>query len=209
MSSAEVVQQVARPPDQAGDAGASPDSRLHLRAVPVELAEANALVSALHRHHKPTVGHRFSIGVTDEDGVLHGAAIVGRPVARLAGHPRAVLEVVRLVTDGTPNACSILYAAAARTGKALGFERIQTYILEDEPGTSLRAAGWSYEGPAGGGDWNGGPGSQRHGTRRTDQPMTLKGRWAKSLNPPQPDDVRLPDGVGDDDAPSFDFGEAS
>lgn len=156
--------------------------------VPVELAEANALVGALHRHHQPVVGHRFSIGCVDEDGVLHGAAVVGRPVARLAGHPRTVAEVTRLVTDGTPNACSMLYAAAARACKALGFERIQTYILDDEPGTSLKASGWVYEGPAGGGQWKHTDGRPR----RTDQPTSIKGRWALALNPPRPF-VALPD----------------
>jgi hypothetical protein len=157
--------------------------------VPVELVEANALVAAFHRHHHPSQGHRFSLGVARPDGVLVGAAIVGRPVARLAGSPRAVLEVVRLVTDGTPNACSMLYAAAARAGKALGFERIQTYILDSETGTSLRAAGWTYEGEAGGRQWKHTDGKPR----RTDQPTETKGRWAKVLNPSQPDGVSLPE----------------
>lgn len=159
-----------------------------LRVVPIELTEANALVAALHRHHQPAVGHRFSIGAVDSGGTLRGAAIVGRPVARLAGSPREVLEVVRLVTDGTPNACSMLYAAAARAGKALGFSRIQTYILDCESGTSLRAAGWDYEGVAGGGQWKHTDGKPR----RTDQPTTLKGRWAKSLADPIDADVHLP-----------------
>jgi hypothetical protein len=95
----------------------------------------------------------------------------------LAGAPRDVLEVVRLVTDGTPNACSILYAAAARAGMALGFRRIQTYILDDEPGASLKASGWTYEGTAGGGQWKHTDGK----ARRTDQPTGIKGRWAKTL----------------------------
>lgn len=154
--------------------------RLHV--VPVELAEANELVGRLHRHHQPVVGHRFSIGAVDDEGVLHGAAIVGRPVARLAGAPRTVAEVTRLVTDGTPNACSLLYAAAARAAQALGFERIQTYILDDEPGTSLRASGWEYQGSAGGGQWKHTDGRPR----RTDQPTGMKGRWTRSLNPPRP-----------------------
>lgn len=153
---------------------------MKLRVVPAELAEANALVSQWHRHHQPSVGHRFSLGVVDENGDWHGAYIVGRPVARLAGSPREVLEVVRLVTDGTPNACSMLYAAAARAGKALGFVRIQTYILEEEPGTSLKASGWTYEGPAGGGQWKHTDGKPR----RTNQPTSMKGRWAKWLNEP-------------------------
>ena len=114
---------------------------MSLTVIPLELKEANAFVAKLHRHHKPVVGHRFSIGCVDDGGILRGAAIVGRPVARLAGHPRDVLEVTRLCTDGTHNACSILYAAAAKAGKALGYKRIQTYTLPIEGGASLRAAG--------------------------------------------------------------------
>lgn len=146
-------------------------------AIPLELAEANALVASWHRHHKPTVGHRFSIGAIDEDGVLHGAAIVGRPVARKINQ-RDVVEVTRLVSDGSKNTCSLLYAAAARAAAGIGFRKIQTYILDEELGTSLRAAGWSYEGQAGGGDWNG---NTRTG-RRTDQPQGVKGRWSKTLS---------------------------
>jgi hypothetical protein len=150
-------------------------TRLHV--VPLELTEANRLVAQWHRHHQPSQGHRFSIGVMDNDGTLHGAAIIGRPVARLAGSPRDVLEVVRLVSDGTQNACSILYAAAARAGLAMGYLRIQTYILDDEPGTTLTAAGWTCEGEAGGGQWKHTDGKPR----RTDQPTGMKSRWAKEL----------------------------
>lgn len=64
----------------------------------------------------------------------------------------------------------------------MGFERIQTYILEDEQGTSLKAAGWLFEGAAGGGQWKHTDGRPR----RTDQPNTIKGRWALTLNQPQP-----------------------
>lgn len=112
-----------------------------LTVVPLSLADANEYVAQYHRHHEPVIGHKFSIGVADETGGLRGAAIVGRPVAR----PRddgVTLEVTRLVTDGCPNACSALYAAAWRAAKAMGYVRIGTYILADEPGTSLRAAGW-------------------------------------------------------------------
>lgn len=156
--------------------------------IPLELAEANALVNQWHRHHAPAQGHRFSIGAIDNDGILHGAAIIGRPVARLAGSPRDVLEVVRLVTDGTENCCSILYAAAARAGAALGFRRIQTYVLESERGTSLKASGWTCEGPAGGGQWNHSDGKPR----RTDQPTEIKRRWAKDLSQ-RPDLANIPD----------------
>lgn len=155
---------------------------MRLRVVPIELREANALVAQWHRHHKPVQGHRFSIGLIDDAGMWHGAATIGRPVARNGGDPRRTLEVTRLVTDGARNGCSMLYAAAANAGKALGYERIQTYILESELGTSLRAAGWTDEGPAGGGQWKHTDGKPR----RTDQPTEGKRRWARTLNPPQP-----------------------
>ncbi len=51
-------------------------------------------------------------------------------------------EVTRLVTDGTENACSMLYRAAWRAWKEMGGERMITYILNTEPGTSLKAAGF-------------------------------------------------------------------
>jgi hypothetical protein len=110
---------------------------------PLTLAQANSLVAQWHRHHKPVRGHRFSVGAYD-DGRPCGAAIVGRPVG---GGPDqyVIAEVTRLVTDGTHNACTLLYGATARAAKAMGFTRIQTFILLSEPGTSLRAAGWTYE----------------------------------------------------------------
>lgn len=150
--------------------------RLHI--TPVELVEANAAIARWHRHHQPVVGHRFSIGVVDDEGVLHGVAVIGRPVARLAGHPRDVAEVVRVATDGTRNASSMLMGAARRACKALGFLRIQTYTLPEEGGASLRASGWDFEGEAGGGAWKHTDGRPR----RTDQPQGVKWRWACSLN---------------------------
>lgn len=156
---------------------------MKLSVVPIELEQANAAIAAWHRHHQPCVGHRFSLGVVDEVGVLHAAAVVGRPVARLAGHPSKVLEVTRLVADGTRNCCSMLYSAAARAGREMGFERIQTYILADEEtGVSLRASGWVCEGVAGGGQWKHTDGKER----RTDQPTGKKMRWAKELNATRP-----------------------
>lgn len=160
---------------------------MSLRVVPVELTEANALVAAWHRHHQPTIGHRFSLGVVDDAGALHGTVIVGRPVARMGGSPRRCLEVTRLVTDGTPMACSMLYGAAARAGKAMGYERIQTYILDTETGVTLRAAGWVCEGPAGGGQWDRASRPRAPGTR-----PDVKTRWARQLNRPVESDVFLP-----------------
>jgi hypothetical protein len=64
------------------------------------------------------------------------------------------IEVLRLCTDGTPNACSILYAAARRAAKAMGYRRIITYILETETGASLKAAGWRKTTTTQGGEWS-------------------------------------------------------
>lgn len=150
-----------------------------LEVRPLTLSQANAAVEALHRHHKKAQGHRFSVGVY-KNGRLVGAAIVGRPVARMTD-PYQVAEVVRLVTDGTKNACSILYAASARACEALGFMRIQTFILDSEPGTSLRASGWIKDDIiSDGGDWNRG-GNSTHKNRRVDQPMGAKQRWSKTF----------------------------
>lgn len=147
-----------------------------LRLVPLTLAQANDLIERLHRHHKRVVGHRFSIGAQNGNGLI-GAVVVGRPVARVTDQNN-VAEITRLVTDGTPHACSMLYAAAARAAKAMGYQKIQTFILESEPGTSVRAAGFKFEAMSGGGDWN----RPSRGGRRVDQPMDRKQKWSKVLN---------------------------
>ncbi|MFI6041912.1 XF1762 family protein [Nocardia sp. NPDC051321] len=107
---------------------------------PVSFAEACDFVTAHHRHLRPPVGHKFSLGVTDGE-VLVGVAIVGRPVARHLDDGRT-LEVTRTATDGTRNANSMLLAAAWRAAKALGFTRLITYTRRSESGSSLRAAGY-------------------------------------------------------------------
>ena len=138
---------------------------MKLRTIPLDLDEANAFVARLHRHHKPVVGHKFSIGAAAGDEVV-GAAIVGRPVSRMRDDGMT-LEVTRLCTDGTANACSFLYGAAARAAFALGFARIGTYTLPEEGGASLRGAGWKLLGERGGGSWGreGRPRVDRHPTQ--------------------------------------------
>lgn len=117
----------------------------------VSLAEANGFVADLHRHHKPVVGHKFSLGAFDGEKLV-GVAIVGRPVARMRDDG-VTLEVTRLCTDGTRNACSFLYGASARAAFALGYKRIGTYTLPKEGGSSLRGVGWKLMGERGGGSW--------------------------------------------------------
>lgn len=121
-------------------------TRQRLTIVPLSLSQANDLVASWHRHHKPLDQAKFCVGVVDESRRIVGAAIVGRPVARLLDDT-FTLEVNRCVTDGTPNACSALYGAVARTAKALGYSRVYTYTREDEPGDSMRGAGWTLDEP--------------------------------------------------------------
>jgi hypothetical protein len=86
-------------------------------------------------------------------GTLYGVVTVGRPVAR-ENQNGWTLEATRLTVDTMPNACSMLYAAAWRAARALGWRRLITYTLKTEPGTSLRAAGWKVIGEVKGRSWS-------------------------------------------------------
>lgn len=111
-----------------------------LELVPVDFSEACAFVAAHHRHHVPPVGHKAAIACA-RAGQVVGVAILGRPVARRLDDGWT-LEVTRVATDGTRNACSKLYGAAWRLAEALGYRRLITYTLKTESGSSLRAVGW-------------------------------------------------------------------
>lgn len=145
---------------------------------PIELKDANEFVAKFHRHHIPVQGHRFSLSAW-KNNVLVGVAICGRPVSRNYDSLE-VLEVTRLCTDGMKNACSFLYGACASSARSLGYKRIQTYILSNELGTSLKASGWKCEGEAGGGQW---PSREQPSLftyeEITGQPTEVKIRWAK------------------------------
>jgi hypothetical protein len=125
----------------------SPEN-IRMEIVPVSLEEANAFVVEFHRHHDPVVGHKFSIGVSDESGKVRGVAIVGRPVSRMLDNGWT-LEVNRCCTDGVRNGCSMLYRAAWRAAKAMGYRRLITYTLQEEGGASLRRARWRHMEPKG------------------------------------------------------------
>lgn len=112
-----------------------------LRIVPTTYADAAAFVALHHRHHHAPIGHKFSIGLAAGDELV-GVAMVGRPVARHYDDG-LTLEVNRTcVADGVCNGNSMLYGAAWRAAKALGYRRLITYTQVGETGSSLRAAGW-------------------------------------------------------------------
>jgi len=143
---------------------------MSLQIVPVRLHEAKAFVERHHRHHKPPQGGLFAIGVA-KDGEVVGVVIVGRPVSRMLDDGWTA-EVTRCCTDGTRNAPSMLYRAAWRAARALGYRRLVTYTLPEEGGASLRAAGWRLIGEAGGGSWH------RESRPRVDlHPTQIKLRW--------------------------------
>ena len=121
---------------------------MSLRVVPVTFAQACAFITDWHRHHRPPQGHKYSLGVADGE-VLVGVAVVGRPVARMLDDGQT-LEVTRVtVANATPNACSLLYAAAWRAAKALGYRRLVTYtqkVLGFTNSEVLKAVNWSSVG---------------------------------------------------------------
>ncbi|PLR20367.1 hypothetical protein PZBJ_20150 [Pantoea endophytica] len=108
---------------------------------PITLKQAQKFVLDYHRHNKPPRGHKFSIGLKNENGELIGVACAGRPVARHFDNG-LTLEVNRTCTDGSRNANSMLYGAVWRAAKAMGYERCITYTQADESGASLRASGF-------------------------------------------------------------------
>ena len=126
---------------------------MSLTVKPISLKDANDYIIENHRHHDKVSGHKFSISVWDGER-LCGVAVVGQPVARMI-NDGMTLEVTRLCTDGTKNACSILYARCARIAKDMGYKKIITYILKSEHGSSLLASGWTCENDnCGGGSWD-------------------------------------------------------
>ena len=148
-----------------------------LAVVPVTLREARAFVSAHHRHHRAPQGGLFAVAVAVDTDV-RGVAIVGRPVARMLDDGWTA-EVTRVATLGDRNACSMLYGAAWRAARALGWRKLVTYTLKEEGGGSLRASGWTCLGEAGGGSW-----SRVERARVDTHPTQGKLRW--EMVTPQP-----------------------
>lgn len=119
---------------------------------PITFQEACEFIKKYHRHHKPPQGWKFGTSVC-ADGRLVGAITIGRPVSRMLDDGQT-LEVTRCCTDGTKNVGSMLYAAAWRATRALGYKRLITYTLEQEKGKSLEAAGYKVLHQTRGGSWS-------------------------------------------------------
>lgn len=163
-------------------------SQPHVDVIPLTLPAANAVVERLHRHHGPIPGGFmwWAVGAV-VDGELVGAAIAGRPTNRNNDDGQTV-EVLRVATDGTPNAPSALLGACARAAKAIGAHRCITYTLDSEGGASLRGAGWTREAD-GIQSWWTHPGRDGNGrTPAVNRPHMAEGkvRWAVHFREPVP-----------------------
>ena len=157
-----------------------------LRIVPIDLKAANAFVLAHHRHNGKVLVHRFSISCYDGDR-LCGVAIVGNPSARNLCDGET-LEIKRCCTDGTRNACSILYGRCCAIAKLLGYKKVITYITAEENGASLRASNFVLDAENVGGDGWDRPKRPRRVTEMTlfgespvSYPIGPKKRYIKTL----------------------------
>lgn len=159
------------------------DFNLQMSSIPQK--SAKEFVRTHHRHCPPPAGWKFGGAILNgsglDEGSIIGVVMVGRPVAKAFDHTQ-VIEVNRLciredLPDGLQwNACSLAYGWAAREAKRRGFLKIITYTLESEPGTSLKAAGWTPEARVRGRSWN-------TPSRPREDRMELvdKIRWARTV----------------------------
>ena len=144
--------------------------RESLILVPCSISEAKVFIRENHRHHNPPVSGLFAVACSNGKKIV-GVAIVGRPVARML-QDGFTAEVTRLCTDSTTHVASKLYAACWRAARALGWKKLITYILKDEAGISLKAAGWKCLGECGGGSW-----SCKSRPRIDKHPLQKKIKW--------------------------------
>lgn len=116
--------------------------------------EAQDFINTHHRHNSQHTGDIFRLSAWNNLDLI-AVATVGRPTARANQKYRnddslLVMEVTRLcvrahtlLPDLHWNACSQLYAAAAKEATNRKAERIITYTLKEELGTSLIACNWT------------------------------------------------------------------
>lgn len=146
---------------------------------PCTVKAALKFVRAEHRHLPDLQGGLFAVSVRDCQGEIVGVGVCGNPARIWQGEAKLVIS--RVATTGAENACSMIYGALARAAKALGYAEVWTYTLPDEPGTSLRAAGFNDMGLTRGGQWDR-PSRARTAAVRPEQ----KRRWMRQLASPSP-----------------------
>lgn len=113
---------------------------------PITFKAACEFIKQNHRHHIPPQGYKYALSLWVDTLLI--------PVNRHRDNGTTI-EVTRMyVKPGYQNGCSLLYARAARIARAMGYIRMITYTLLEEPGGSLRAVGFQNVGISPGGSWN-------------------------------------------------------
>lgn len=168
---------------------------------PCTQAVALEFVRQHHRHHDAPVGDLWRHAVHNDDGNLVGVAICGRPVARELDDGLTV-EITRLCTVETPNADSMLYAAAKKAADAKGYRRGLTYFLASEwdrfdpetkrriGGAGARGAGYVFLWRVKGRSWD--CKSRRRIDKHPTEDKVALGWGAWSENLLKPEDENLP-----------------
>lgn len=150
---------------------------------PVTLKTASQYIEQHHRHNGKTAGCKFAIGCFDGNEIV-GVSVCGRPVSRHYDDG-LTLEINRVCTDGTRNACSMLYGASCRIARDMGYKKVITYTLVTENGASLKASNFKCEGEAGGIEWTGerNPKNKQYEQLslfpKKEKPHLMKRRWVR------------------------------
>ena len=127
---------------------------LYLRPWTVKRSAALAFTQDVHRRLPRIQGAMWCVSVRDGSEIV-GVALVGHPSQEQTTDEYDHLRALRVaVKEGHKNACSMLYGACWRAARAMGVERMDTFTNLDEPGTSLRAAGWVEGGLTDGGEYS-------------------------------------------------------
>lgn len=116
---------------------------------PCTVKAATKYVLENHRHLKKVNGGRFAVAAHDGTRIV-GVGVVGNGPRVWEGTGKMI--ITRVATDGTRNACSLILGALCRAGASLGYTEAWTYTLPEEPGTSLKAAGFEDMGLTDGGE---------------------------------------------------------
>lgn len=160
---------------------------MSLEIRPITFKTTSEYIEKYHRHNGKTVGCKFVIGCFDGDKMV-GVAVCGRPISRHYDDGRT-LEINRVCTDGTLNACSKLYGASCRIAKDMGYKKVITYTLVTEDGASLKASNFKCEGKAGGIEWTGERNPNNKEYRQMllfpekEKPHVMKQRWVREFEP--------------------------
>lgn len=108
----------------------------------ITVRRASEFIANHDRPHSPPTGALFALGVTDEQGVLLGVAVAGRPVPP-ASDDGTTVEITRSFSsvDGSSHIEVALYRAIWRVARAEGYGRLITHTEVGDITLGLREIG--------------------------------------------------------------------